>query len=58
MYSLKMNTSAGEEGKADADRYASLAARYVNAGLEAVLVADTTLYGNAVPALTLTKMTA
>lgn len=47
MYSLKMNTSAGEEGKADADRYASLAARYVNAGLEAVLVADTTLYGNA-----------
>ena len=35
MYSLKMNTSAGEEGKADADRYASLAARYVNAGLEA-----------------------
>lgn len=35
-----------EESKAEADRYASLALRYQNGGLEAVLVADMTMYGS------------
>lgn len=50
MYSFKMDNgtteATGEEGKADADRYASVALRYQNGGLEAIFVADTTLYGN------------
>ena len=46
MYSFKNDsTKDGEEGKASADRYASIALRYQNAGLEAVLVADTTNWG-------------
>ncbi len=35
-----------EESKAEADRYASLALRYQNGALEAVLVADMTMYGS------------
>lgn len=35
-----------EESKAKADRYASLALRYQNGGLEAVLVTDMTMYGS------------
>ena len=35
-----------EESKAEADRYASLALRYQNGGLEAVLVTDMTMYGS------------
>lgn len=35
-----------EESKAEADRYASLALRYQNGSLEAVLVADMTMYGS------------
>lgn len=36
----------GEESKAESDRYASLALRYQNGGLESVLVADMTMYGS------------
>lgn len=48
MYSFKMNTATdtGTEGKSSSDRYASLAARYQNGGLEGILVADTTMYGS------------
>ncbi len=47
MYSLKKDgTKDGEESKAESDRYASLALRYQNGGLEAVLVADMTMYGS------------
>lgn len=49
MYSLKKDGSSskeGEESKAESDRYASLALRYQNGGLEAVLVADMTMYGS------------
>lgn len=47
MYSLKKDgTKKGEESKAESDRYASLALRYQNGGLEAVLVADMTMYGS------------
>jgi predicted porin len=40
-------SSVGVEGKSSTDRYASLALRYLSGAFEAVLVADTTLYGNA-----------
>lgn len=49
MYSLKKssaNGKTGEESKAESDRYASLALRYQNGGLEAVMVADMTMYGS------------
>lgn len=48
MYSLKKDVynKNGEESKAESDRYASLALRYQNGGLEAVLVADMTMYGS------------
>lgn len=49
MYSLKKDTSttkAGEESKAESDRYASLALRYQNGNLEGILVADMTMYGS------------
>ena len=49
MYSLKKDTStskAGEESKAESDRYASLALRYQNGNLEAIMVADMTMYGS------------
>ncbi len=50
MYSLKNKSNGdntpGQEGNAESDRYASLAMRYQNAGLEAILVADTTMYGS------------
>ncbi len=47
MYSFKNDaTTGGEESKAESDRYASLALRYQNGGLEAVLVADMTMYGS------------
>lgn len=39
-------TLTGEESKAESDRYASLALRYQNGALEAVLVADMTMYGS------------
>ncbi len=50
MYSFKKdNKSAVDEGTeghgGEADRYASLAARYKAGAVEAVLVADTTMYG-------------
>ncbi len=46
MYSFQNDsTKAGTENKASADRYASVALRYQNAGLEAVFVADTTNWG-------------
>ena len=38
--------TGAEESKAEADRYASLALRYQNGGLEAVLVTDMTMYGS------------
>lgn len=49
MYSLKKSstgTKTGEESTAESDRYASLALRYQNGGLEAVMVADMTMYGS------------
>lgn len=47
MYSLKKDgTKDGEESKAESDRYASLALRYQNGGLEAIMVADMTMYGS------------
>ncbi|MDO4936721.1 MAG: porin, partial [Sutterellaceae bacterium] len=47
MYSLKNDSNKdAEEGKADSDRYASVALRYLNGDLEAIMVADMTLYGN------------
>lgn len=49
MYSLKKDDSAskeGEESKAESDRYASLALRYQNGSLEAIMVADMTMYGS------------
>lgn len=49
MYSLKKDdstTKAGEESKAESDRYASLALRYQNGSLEAIMVADMTMYGS------------
>ena len=50
MYSLKKDgkdaTKAGEESKAESDRYASLALRYQNGNLEAIMVADMTMYGS------------
>ncbi len=46
MYSFQNDsTKDGTENKASADRYASVALRYQNAGLEAVFVADTTNWG-------------
>lgn len=48
MYSLKKDGAKdGEESKAESDRYASLALRYQNGNLEAVMVADMTMYGSA-----------
>ncbi len=47
MYSFKNDsTKGGDEGKASSDRYASIALRYLNAGFEAVLVADQTNWGS------------
>lgn len=49
MYSLKKDgsdTKKGEESKAESDRYASLALRYQNGNLEAIMVADMTMYGS------------
>lgn len=47
MYSFKNDgTTNAEESKAESNRYASLALRYQNGGLEAVLVADMTMYGS------------
>ncbi len=49
MYSLKKDgTDAyeGEESEGSADRYGSLALRYQNGGLEAIMVADMTFYGD------------
>lgn len=47
MYSFKNDgTTDAEESKAESNRYASLALRYQNGGLEAVLVADMTMYGS------------
>ena len=50
MYSFKNDSvgasKTGEESKAESDRYASLALRYLNSNFEAILVADTTLYGS------------
>lgn len=48
MYSFKMNsiTDNGQEGDGSSDRYASLAARYQQGPLEAVIIADHTRYGN------------
>lgn len=47
MYSTKMAQSGtGEENEGSADRYASLAARYQAGSLEAILVADRTMYSN------------
>ena len=47
MYSFKNDSSTGgvEGHGGESDRYASLAARYKAGALEAVLVADTTMYG-------------
>lgn len=47
MYSFKNASSAGgtEGHGGESDRYASLAARYKAGAIEAVLVADTTMYG-------------
>lgn len=47
MYSLKKDgTKDGEESMAESDRYASLAVRYQNGNLEAIMVADMTMYGS------------
>lgn len=47
MYSFKNDgTTDAEESKAESNRYASLALRYQNGGLEAVLVTDMTMYGS------------
>lgn len=47
MYSFKNDgTTDAEESKAESDRYASLALRYQNGSLEAVLVTDMTMYGS------------
>ncbi|MDO4937542.1 MAG: porin [Sutterellaceae bacterium] len=50
MFSFKNDNDTeaktGVEGKADADRYASLALRYQNGSFEGIFVADTTMYGN------------
>lgn len=48
MYSFKVNgkDGAGQEGDGSTDRYASLAVRYQQGPLEAVLIADQTRYGN------------
>lgn len=47
MYSFKNDgTTDAEESKAESDRYASLALRYQNGNLEAVLVTDMTMYGS------------
>lgn len=47
MYSFKNDgTTDAEESKAESNRYASLALRYQNGGMEAVLVADMTMYGS------------
>ena len=47
MYSFKNDgTTDAEESEAESNRYASLALRYQNGGLEAVLVADMTMYGS------------
>lgn len=49
MYSFKNDSkvdTTSREGMADADRYASLAVRFQQGPVEAVLVADTTMYGN------------
>lgn len=47
MYSLKKDGKKdGEESKAESDRYASLALRYQNGNLEAIMVADMTMYGS------------
>lgn len=47
MYSFKNNSSAGgvEGHGGESDRYAALAARYMQGPLELVLVGDTTMYG-------------
>lgn len=48
MYSFKDSASAvGDEGKSTTDRYAAAALRYINGPAEAVMVADTTMYGSA-----------
>ena len=49
MYSFKNDDvvdTTSREGMADADRYGSLAVRFQHGPVEAVLVADTTMYGN------------
>ena len=48
MYSFKMDgvKGKGEEGHEETDRYASVALRYQANPFEAVLVADTTMYGD------------
>lgn len=48
MYSFKNSVnSVGVEGKSSTDRYGAFALRYLSGAFEAVLVADTTLYGSA-----------
>ena len=50
MYSFKNDAKSdaeAREGMADSDRYASAAVRFQQGPVEAVLVADTTMYGNA-----------
>ncbi len=44
--SAAASTNKSEEGKSSTDRYASVALRYQNAGLEGVLVADMTNWGS------------
>ena len=49
MYSFKNDSktdTTSREGMADSDRYASAAVRFQQGTVEAVLVADTTMYGN------------
>ena len=46
MYSFQNDSSKGVEGKSSADRYGSLAVQYKQGALEAILVADTTNWGN------------
>lgn len=48
MYSFKMDSknTYGEEGDGSSDRYASVALRYQQGPLEAIMVADQTRYGN------------
>lgn len=49
MYSFKNDSktdTTNREGMADSDRYASAAVRFQQGPVEAVLVADTTMYGN------------